>query len=117
MLLLHGGVTVNESALTGESIPQIKEPLDRRAAVTPLPLAMHRCDTDGGAMYVRSLCRLGLSGDTRLDVGRHGASLVLGGTKVLQHTAGSQRSALQPPGGGAVGFVLRTGFQSSQASV
>lgn len=50
-----------------------------------------------------------------LSLTAHRAALVLGGTKIMQHSAGSQPAALQPPGGGAVGYVIRTGFYSSQA--
>ena len=35
----------------------------------------------------------------------------------MQHQGGSQPAALQPPGGGAVGYVLRTGFSSSQGEL
>ena len=35
----------------------------------------------------------------------------------MQHTDGTQPSALQPPGGGAVGYVVRTGFYSSQGKL
>ena len=89
VLLLHGSVVANESTLTGESTPQLKEAIDAAG---------------GGA-------------DERLSIGRHRASVVLGGTKLLQATAGSQPRAMQPPGGAAVGYVLRTGWHSSQGTL
>ena len=52
-------------------------------------------------------------GAALLSFSKHKASIVLGGTKILQHSPGSQPAAIQPPGGGAVGYVLRTGFYSS----
>ncbi|KAL3934035.1 MAG: hypothetical protein SGPRY_000012 [Prymnesium sp.] len=92
VVLLQGSVTVNESALTGESTPLLKEPLDS----------------------------LGLPADTPLCMRRHRASIVLGGTKLLQHASsvtGAVGKVPTPPGGGAVGYVLRTGFSSSQGAL
>ena len=84
-----GSLALNESALTGESTPQLKEPLPS----------------------------LGLPPSTRLNLAEHRACVALGGTKLLQHSAGSQPRSQQPPGGGAVGVVLRTGFHSSQGKL
>ncbi|EOD41725.1 hypothetical protein EMIHUDRAFT_460972 [Emiliania huxleyi CCMP1516] len=89
VLLLHGSLALNESALTGESTPQLKEPLPS----------------------------LGLPPSTRLNLAEHRACVALGGTKLLQHSAGTQPRSQQPPGGGAVGVVLRTGFHSSQGKL
>ena len=91
VVLLQGSVTVNESALTGESTPLLKEPLEA----------------------------LGLEATTPLCMARHRASVVLGGTKLLQHASGSGSGGKipTPPGGGAVGFVLRTCFSSSQGGL
>ena len=86
VVMIHGSVAINESALTGESTPQLKQPL----------------------------ASLGVDASTRLHLGTHRASVVLGGTKLLQHTSGDQPKAMQPPGGGAVGVVVKTGFYSSQ---
>ena len=90
VVLLHGTVTVNESALTGESTPLLKSPID---VVTDDPTS------------------------APFSMEAHKAAVVLGGTKLLQHSSGSQPSALQPPGGGAVGYVLRTGFHSTQGEL
>ena len=84
-----GSLALNESALTGESTPQLKEPLPS----------------------------LGLPPSTRLNLAEHRACVALGGTKLLQHSAGAQPRSQQPPGGGAVGVVLRTGFHSSQGKL
>ena len=84
-----GSLALNESALTGESTPQLKEPLPS----------------------------LGLPPSTRLNLAEHRACVALGGTKLLQHSAGTQPRSQQPPGGGAVGVVLRTGFHSSQGKL
>ena len=76
---------------------------------------------------------LGLELTVELCMRRHRASVVLGGTKVMQHSSGGGGGATHatkatnaaattsrlpiPPGGGAVGFVLRTGFLSSQGGL
>ena len=52
-----------------------------------------------------------------LSLSRHKAAVVLGGTKLLQHTSGSQPGVPPPPGGGAIGLVLRTGFHSTQGEL
>ena len=77
---------LNESALTGESTPQLKEPLSSLSSAL----------------------------STRLEMSKLKGSIALGGTKILGHGAGAQPRQLQPPGGAALGYVLRTGFGSSQ---
>ena len=95
VVLLHGSVTVNESALTGESTPMLKVPLEAAVA-----------DSETGG-----------KSHAPLSFTAHKASIVLGGTKILQHSSGGQPAALQPPGGGAIGYVLRTGFYSSSGEL
>ena len=108
VVLLHGSVTVNESALTGESTPMLKMPLE--AAV-----AEENPDGGGGGGGggSRAAAAPSSGGAAPLSFSGHRASVVLGGTKILQHSAGTQPASLQPLGGGAVGYVLRTGFYSS----
>ncbi|XP_022688555.1 manganese-transporting ATPase 13A1-like isoform X3 [Varroa jacobsoni] len=90
VLLLRGTAVVDESLLTGESIPLIKEGLDQ-------------CD---------NLSRvLDLQTDTKLHV-------LSGGTKVLQHTGpGKVATGIKPTDSGCLGFVLRTGFSTSQGKL
>ena len=104
-VLLHGSVTVNESALTGESTPMLKMPLD--TAIAESEDAGSKVQVDGNVPSEAD------GGAALLSFSKHKASIVLGGTKILQHSPGSQPAAIQPPGGGAVGYVLRTGFYSS----
>jgi len=126
MLLLSGGAVVNEAMLTGESVPHRKDPL---------------YETGGGGMPV--LVDESADGETAAEAGDKwiagkSGSVLLGGTTILTHSppvaaqaegsndrpgVAAPGTAVQgsvvnaPPDGGAVAYVLRTGFYTSQGDL
>lgn len=92
MLMLTGTCIVNEAMLTGESTPQIKEPISERQGMESIDI-----------------------------LNRDKLHVVFSGTKVIQSTSLSPTTSSEKqiicPDGGALAFVLRTGFDTSQGKL
>eukprot|EP00566_Odontella_aurita_P003381 CAMPEP_0113584308 /NCGR_PEP_ID=MMETSP0015_2-20120614/33028_1 /TAXON_ID=2838 /ORGANISM="Odontella" /LENGTH=1570 /DNA_ID=CAMNT_0000489337 /DNA_START=20 /DNA_END=4732 /DNA_ORIENTATION=+ /assembly_acc=CAM_ASM_000160 len=124
-LLLGGGTAVvDEAALTGESVPQMKESVES---------ILGALDTGDGNSSEAD------AGDVRLDVDDplHRKSVLFGGTKLVNHCPspaddddddddngnGNSKGQRQadaippPPDGGLTVLILRTGFDTSQGSL
>ncbi|KAG7382504.1 hypothetical protein PHYPSEUDO_004771 [Phytophthora pseudosyringae] len=100
LLLLRGNCVVNESMLSGESVPLRKEAVG--ASIVDDEERLKNLEIDDGSSM------------------KHKRHVLYGGTKVLQHSTPTSKDSLRvptPPDGGCIGFVLKTGFGTTQGSL
>ncbi|CAI5720851.1 unnamed protein product [Peronospora effusa] len=100
ILLLHGNCVVNESMLSGESVPLRKEAVG--ASIVKEENKLNNLEIDNGSSMM------------------HKRHVLYGGTRILQHTTPLLKDILRvsaTPDGGGVGFVLKTGFGTTQGSL
>ena len=100
LLVLRGSTVVNEASLTGESVPQMKEGL------TEMEEGEH----------------LSMKGKNKMNVAYAGTKMLqCKGAEELESQLGEMKSLTpsipNPPDGGCVCFVLRTGFSSAQGKL
>ena len=100
LLLLRGSTVVNEASLTGESVPQMKEGLS---------------ELDEGEY-------LSMKGKNKMNVAYAGTKMLqCKGAEELESQLGETKSLTSsipnPPDGGCICFVLRTGFSSAQGKL
>jgi cation-transporting ATPase 13A1 len=93
VLLLSGQAVVNEALLTGESVPQVKEPIDLNEGDVPLAISK-----------------------------QHKRHILFGGTKVMmtshKDTGEEAKASVKlAPDNGCLCFVLHTGFSSGQGKL
>lgn len=142
ILLLSGTVVVNEAMLTGESVPQMKEAATEDEAsdeARDLRRAEEEATAQGGAAIAGAPKGVHAAAIAPSDAEDDGGSTtedadeahtsrwlqgvsrhVLFAGTTLVTSASTESGALgvpAPPDGGAVGFVLRTGFYSSQGDL
>jgi cation-transporting ATPase 13A1 len=116
-VLLRGGAVVNESTLTGESVPQLKDPIAVDAACSDEPLdikSKHRVHTlySGTQLMQSTAANAGAS--------TAGASAITSDAPDAPDAGGAMVNVADvppPPDGGCVCFVLSTAFSSSQGEL
>ncbi len=98
VLLLNGNVIVNESMLTGESVPVTKIPFN-----TTRSLSMSIPNNEGS-----TLCDT-VGHEVKLDVKEHSKHIIFGGTQVIQ-TRYYEHEKVKA-------LVLRTGFNTTKGEL
>ena len=124
-VLLRGAAVVNEASLTGESVPQMKEALGLEVPSTTSSSSSSSSSSTTTTPSTTTTT-LDMNGLHRVHVLFSGSSLVtvdgsLSTTPTSPTTPSTHDKGLQdvppPPDLGAVAYVLRTGFSSSQGAL
>ncbi len=117
LLLLRGPCIVDESMLTGESVPQMKEALENVAVVDGEEKYFSEEEGGGklhvlyGGTKVRDAWRCRISVQATVADKKKPSAI----SKVVQHTPPAKTvMGLRAQDNGCVAYVLRTGFNTSQ---
>jgi len=103
ILLLDGKCVVNESLLTGESTPQMKENINSILMNSKNRIISDNDDDEGREE----------EGEEELNLKKYSKNIIFSGTRVLL----TENSDKTPNENESLGFVLRTGFETSQGKL
>ena len=111
VLLLTRSCVVDEALLTGESVPQIKEPIDVSNPDTKLDLkSLHKISLISGGTKIVTSSFMDATDDGSDNKSKDQSSS-------SSKTANIVDSIRRPPNNGAVGEVITTGFHTSQGEL
>jgi len=115
ILILNGDAVVDESQITGESVPQLKAALEKCGRTISEKTTNNRSSTNCSFNSTNTSATI----DETLDLQEHKQFIVFGGTTLLVSHAGVTplSTVSQAPDEGAIGMVLRTGFETAQGSL
>ena len=116
LLLLKGSAVVNEASLTGESVPQMKEGMSELVQGENLSMkTQHKAHVlYAGTKMLQCKGAVIMDAEAAQEAGDYGN--VKDGGAIEEH--GKLYSSIpKPPDGGAICFVLRTGFLSAQGKL
>jgi cation-transporting ATPase 13A1 len=110
ILILNGDAVVDESQITGESVPQLKVALETSTQSVS--------DNNSSPASTSENNNKQQDHET-LDLQEHKQFIVFGGTTLLVSHAGATplSDISEAPNQGAIGMVLRTGFETAQGSL
>jgi cation-transporting ATPase 13A1 len=110
LLLLKGSAVVNEASLTGESVPQIKDGLTELSEEALSMKNAHKTNVLYAGTKMLQCKGVDVVDDEEASSGSEGSASVVHNEKLYS-------SIPKPPDGGALCFVLRTGFLSAQGKL
>ena len=120
VLLLRGSMVVNEASLTGESVPQMKEGMTELIEGEQLDMtSRHKTHVlyAGTKMLQCKGVEVVEEEEASSDEGEGGGEDNLATVAATSHPHPYGEDITNPPDGGCITFVLRTGFSSAQGKL
>ena len=119
LVLVQGSCIVNEAMLTGESTPQLKESIAEREAADVLDMLVKDKGhiLFSGTKVVQSTTAVGAVQPRTCSGGRGRTVWVERSDAMPSRSRTEDGGGRAAPDGGAVGYVLRTGFDTSQGKL